>query len=358
MSAARDIQLRQLILNEHRQGNDERLAHQHICAHLGSSRAVTYSKIRYWYGRFSGGDISVFNKTSYFHRSKNSSQLNDDFKQVKGLFMQFKDKRLKNLMTTIDGRIFIFLKEYSVNAKGQFVLLDLYHGILKPLTISDKWNKKKARLYRRIELVDSQHFLSLEFMSARLTLFKLNMLECKVEALCSIEVGEFMYGDFIVDSSDKRRFVLTLNNTFRLGHLKEDKEIILESIREMDLEGYDFKELKGRQLFDLRNVKKIEEKLECEFCTYDLNEMDLHSRKLAMTLPNGEPVNDIQGNCYAWLENSIYVVSKMESDEFKGSVYYLQSQITLTLVIKLNITNQLWSDTNIRVKDPISETVY
>jgi hypothetical protein len=126
MATARDIQLRQLMLHEHRTGNDEKTACKKICEKLGPN-SITISKVKYWYKRFQSGDTSIFNKSSYFHRLKNASQQ----KKGENVLMQFKDKRLGGLVTKLDGRNFIFSKGYATNAKEQFILVDLFHGAVR-----------------------------------------------------------------------------------------------------------------------------------------------------------------------------------------------------------------------------------
>jgi hypothetical protein len=128
MATAKDIHLRQLILQEHRVGNDEKTACKNICAQMGP-KTITISKVRYWYKRFQNGDTSVFNKSSYFHRI--NGNFNPNLRENRHLLMQFKDKRLSGQMTTLDGRNFVFSKGYATNAKEQFVLIDLFHGAVR-----------------------------------------------------------------------------------------------------------------------------------------------------------------------------------------------------------------------------------
>lgn len=119
-------------------------------------------------------------------------------------------------------------------------LLSLIFNIFRPLTIVDPSTKKKT-IYRRIEMIDQLHFLAMEFVSARLILYKLNYLEWKVEALHSVPIREMKYGDFVVNSVDKRQFVLTLDDDFCVGHLDGEDKLVVGSRQSLDLEGLDFK---------------------------------------------------------------------------------------------------------------------
>lgn len=90
-------------------------------------------------------------------------------------------------------------------------------------------------------MIDPLHFLALEFFSERLILYKLNYLEWKVEVVHSLRIKEMKHGDFVVDSLDKRQFILTLENNFCLGCVDESDRLVIGGQKTLDLDGFDFK---------------------------------------------------------------------------------------------------------------------
>jgi len=338
-TSSREVQIRQLLLIEHRAEHEPAQALKNVKAKIGQCD-LTLETVKFWFKRFDKGDTSLLKaQLSPYYMPQivpNDKYLMSDNCK----FRSVTDPLMSKKVVSNDGRIGLIIGFKKLRHTKLFAI-DLLNGdsreIYKAGVLA---GIKEESVKNHLVLIDEEHLLVFNDNKRQLSLLKFDSDSFEFKLRSQVTVGKEFEAkqdpQLYLDELDRRKFILGTsmwNPNYLAGSVVEDTIVI---DRRFSLQNSDFgciRKYVGNQFFDFYpqsgNSRLFEWNLETS------------AHPLATVIPStfntGESIdfNYAQVLDHFWHEDWIYIA--------------VEFPVKLTKVYALNLKKFGWFDTKIVV---------
>jgi len=313
---AKELNLRQSILEEYEAGSDVDQAVKNICRKLGKG-IVKSTKVQWWFRRFANEDKSLIKEAPAQQVTPiEEPQVtpNEDLQVIpievppanrpqipnlEQIVLQFNDELTGANMSTNDGRIGLFTSKNS----SSISIVDLFHDKSRKLHCRKK-SKLRFHQYDQMKIIDDEHILVYSFESSSLVLFKVDYDNVNLKMLHKVETSNNRGGGSLaLDQMDSRKFIICSEYgiTF-VGSVKNSRITAGGAVRFHSRHIF-FIKLVGQTFFGLRRYEN-----EWQFCEFNLETSKLvRSTRFPLELGEDENLFALIWNpYYVWNGNKLY----------------------------------------------------
>jgi len=337
-TSSKEVQIRQLLLLEHRASHKPDQALKNVKAKIGQCD-LTLETVKFWFKRFDKGDTSLLKAKVPFYQLPQIIP-NDKYLMIDNCkFRAVSDPLMNRKIVSNDGRIGLIVG-FKKFRNGKLFVIDLLHGELREVYKAGCLAGVMEESIVPLALIDEERLLVFNDKKRNLSLLKFDSDSWQFKLSSQVNVGiefETRRGPQLhLDELDKRKFIL-LNSLweseFLAGSIVGDTIVINRSFSLQQA---------GRG----RIKKYVENRLlgfspqHSESALFEWNLDTLASpqiSRISSTFDTGEPFDagHTPNPDYVFHEDLVYVA--------------LEFPVKLTKVYAFNWESKLWSDTKIVV---------
>jgi len=307
LTSSKEVQIRQLLLLEHRASHKPDQALKNVKAKIGQCD-LTLEIVKFWFKRFDKGDTSLLKAKvpSYYVPQivPNDKYLMSDNCKFRAVFDPLMNKKI----ISNGGRIGIVIGFKKLRHNKLFVI-DLLHGDSREVYKAECLIGIKEESVVPLAFVDEEHLLVFNNKKCQLSLLKFDSDLWQFKLCSQVNVGRDF--DFLpkllLDELDKRKFLLsTWGSDFLAGSVVGDTIVINRQFSLQNVQYNSIQKYVGSKLFNVQRQSQNSELVELDLDTLERTLTDA----VPSILDTGESLSFNAGGHFAdhvWHEDWIYV---------------------------------------------------